>query len=203
MSDSNTLMLIHSLLILAAYLFGSLSTAVIAGRVLGLPDPRSQGSGNPGATNMLRIGGKKAGIITLLGDMLKGLVPVLLAQWLTAPAWVLAMVALAAFLGHLFPVFFGFKGGKGVATALGVMLGLHWPLGLAVIATWLVMAGVFRISSLAALTACAMAPLYCWLMRPEPYLVAALALMTALLFWRHKENIQRLLAGTESRIGSK
>jgi glycerol-3-phosphate acyltransferase PlsY len=196
-------MLIDLLLIAGGYLMGSLSSAIIICRLLGLPDPRSQGSGNPGATNVLRVGGKKAAAATLAGDMLKGLIPVLIARALQADVAVQSGVALAAFLGHLYPLFFGFKGGKGVATALGVLLGLHWPVGLLTIATWLVIAAVFRISSLAALIAILLTPLYIWWLIPEPALLAAMVFMGTLLFWRHRSNIENLLQGTEGRIGSK
>ncbi|MGA7800560.1 MAG: glycerol-3-phosphate 1-O-acyltransferase PlsY [Gammaproteobacteria bacterium] len=193
-------MLAYAALVLMGYLVGSLSAAVIVGRLMGVADPRTQGSGNPGATNMLRLGGKKAGVITLLGDMIKGLAPVLVAQALGAPPPVLAAVGLAAFLGHLYPVFFGFRGGKGVATYLGVLFGLYWAVGLATIATWLVMAVLFRISSLAALAAALLTPAYFWWLRPDPAFVAAASVMTALLYWRHRSNIRRLLDGTEGRI---
>ena len=196
-------MLIDLLLIAGGYLMGSLSSAIIICRLLGLPDPRSQGSGNPGATNVLRVGGKKAAAATLAGDMLKGLIPVLIARALQADVAVQSGVALAAFLVHLYPLFFGFKGGKGVATALGVLLGLHWPVGLLTIATWLVIAAVFRISSLAALIAILLTPLYIWWLIPEPALLAAMVFMGTLLFWRHRSNIENLLQGTEGRIGSK
>ena len=198
-------MLIHALLILTAYLVGSLSAAIILCRLLGLPDPRTQGSGNPGATNVLRIGGKKAAAATLFLDMLKGLLPVLLARALDAPLEIQAAVAFAAFLGHLYPVFFRFQGGKGVATALGVLLALNWLVGLATIATWLVMALLFRISSLAALTAILLTPLYFWLLDRQPPLLAVALVITLLLFWRHRSNIRKLLNGTEGRIslGSK
>jgi len=188
------------ILIVAAYLMGSLSTALVAARLMGLADPRSQGSGNPGATNMLRIGGRKAGVVTLLGDMLKGLVPVVVARLAGLEPQALALVALAAFLGHLYPVFFGFRGGKGVATALGVLLGLCWPVGVATIGTWLAVAGLTRISSLAALTAALGAPFYFLWLRPEPAFVTAAAVMAVLLYWRHRSNIRKLLAGTEGRI---
>ena len=196
-------MLIDLLLIAAGYLMGSLSSAIVICRLLGLPDPRSQGSGNPGATNVLRVGGKKAAAATLAGDMLKGLIPVLVARALQADIAVQSGVAVAAFLGHLYPVFFGFRGGKGVATALGVLLGLHWPVGLMTIATWLVVAGLFRISSLAALVAILVTPLYIWWLIPEPALLAAMLFMGALLFWRHRSNIANLIDGTEGRIGSR
>ncbi|HYQ71317.1 MAG TPA: glycerol-3-phosphate 1-O-acyltransferase PlsY, partial [Gammaproteobacteria bacterium] len=146
------------LLIPCGYLFGSISTAILVCRLMGLPDPRTTGSRNPGTTNVARIGGKKAAALTLAGDLLKGLIPVLIAHALQANATVLAGTALAAFLGHLYPVFFGFQGGKGVATALGVIYGLYWPVGLLTSAVWLVMALVFRYSSLAALTAMLVMP---------------------------------------------
>jgi glycerol-3-phosphate acyltransferase PlsY len=184
-----------------AYLAGSVSSAIIVCRLLGLPDPRGQGSGNPGATNVLRIGGKKAAAITLIGDMLKGLVPVLIAKALGATLAVQAMVAVAAFLGHLYPVFFGFRGGKGVATALGVLLGLHWQVGLLTIATWLVIAKVFRISSLAALLSLLVTPLYIWWLIPDRSLIIAIVFMVALLFWRHRSNIRNLIRGTEGHLG--
>ncbi|HKJ08786.1 MAG TPA: glycerol-3-phosphate 1-O-acyltransferase PlsY [Gammaproteobacteria bacterium] len=193
-------MLLLAALVLLGYLIGSLSTAVLVGRLLGMADPRTQGSGNPGATNMLRLGGRKAGAVTLLGDMAKGVAAVLVAWALNAPPTVLALVGLAAFLGHLYPVFFGFRGGKGVATFLGVLLGLYWVVGLATVGTWLVMAAIFRISSLAALVAAVLAPLYFWWLHPEPAFIAVAAVMTALLFWRHRDNIRRLLGGTEGRI---
>lgn len=193
------------IIVLVAYLLGSISSAVIVGRLLGTADPRTQGSGNPGATNMLRIGGKKAGAMTLVGDMFKGLIAVLIARAIGAGADVQALAAGAAFLGHLYPLFFGFKGGKGVATALGALLGLQWSVGLLVIATWLAMAAVFRYSSLAALIAAAAAPLYMWWLKPEPAVIAAVVVMSALLYWRHRSNIRNLLSGTEGRItlGSK
>jgi glycerol-3-phosphate acyltransferase PlsY len=198
-------MLNSLLVVLAAYLLGSISSAVIVGRLLGTADPRTQGSGNPGATNMLRIGGKKAGAITLIGDMLKGLIAVLVARAIGMGADVQALAAGAAFLGHLYPIFFGFKGGKGVATALGALLGLQWGVGLLVIGTWLAMAALFRYSSLAALIAAAAAPFYMWWLKPEPAVIAAAVVMGVLLYWRHRSNIRNLLDGTEGRItlGSK
>jgi len=191
------------ILIAFAYLAGSVSSAIIVCRLLGLPDPRGEGSGNPGATNVLRIGGKKAAAITLIGDMLKGIIPVLVAKALGATIAVQAVVAVAAFLGHLYPVFFGFRGGKGVATLIGVLLGLHWQVGLLTIATWLVIAKVFRISSLAALLSILVTPVYIWWLIPEPSLLAAIVFMAALLFWRHRSNIRNLLQGTEGRLGRK
>jgi glycerol-3-phosphate acyltransferase PlsY len=195
-------MVMNLFLIAIGYLLGSLSSAIITCRLLRLPDPRSLGSGNPGATNVLRIGGKKAAAFTLIGDMLKGLIPVLAAKFLGADITIQAAVAVAAFLGHLYPVFFGFQGGKGVATALGVLLGLHWPVGLLTIATWLVIAKVFKISSLAALLAILVTPLYIWWLIPNESLMIAMLLMGTLLFWRHRSNIKGLLAGTEGKMGS-
>jgi glycerol-3-phosphate acyltransferase PlsY len=186
-----------------AYLMGSLSTAIIVSKLTGLPDPRESGSKNPGATNVLRLGGKKAAAVTLLGDAAKGLIPVLIARYLDAPADIIAAVGLGAFLGHLYPVFFGFKGGKGVATALGVLTGFSGWLGLAVLVTWLGMAYLFRYSSLAALTAASLAPVYLWLLLHSPVLAGASLAMALLLISRHRGNIERLLKGEESKIGSK
>ena len=193
-------MIIDALLIIGGYLFGSISSAIITCRVLGLPDPRSQGSGNPGATNVLRIGGKKAAAVTLLGDMLKGLIPVLTAKFVGADLTIQAATAVAAFLGHLYPLFFAFKGGKGVATALGVLLGIHWPVGLLTISTWLVIAKVFKISSLAALLSILITPLYIWWLIPDTSVMIAMVFMGTLLFWRHRSNIKNLLEGTEGKI---
>jgi len=188
--------------VLASYLLGSLSSAIITCRLMGLPDPRSGGSGNPGATNVLRLGGKKAAAITLTGDMLKGLLPVLAVRALGADLTLQCAVAVAAFLGHLYPVFFSFRGGKGVATMLGVLLGLHWPVGLMTIATWLIIAKGFKISSLAALLAILLTPLYVLWLKPEPVLLAAVIFMGILLFWRHRSNIRNLLRGDEGGIGN-
>lgn len=196
------MMLLTPLFTVLAYLAGSISTAIIVCRMMGLPDPRSEGSHNPGATNVLRFGGKKAAAITLVGDFAKGLLPVLLARWAGLDETGLAVTGLAAFLGHLYPVFFGFQGGKGVATAFGVILGLSWPLALAALAVWLFMAFVVRISSLSALTAAALTPLVgWWLGLPGRYLAAVL-LMVGLLIWRHRSNIRKLLAGAEDKIGT-
>lgn len=192
-----------ALLILAAYLMGSVSAAIITCRLMGLPDPRTQGSGNPGATNVLRHGGRKAAIITLLGDMLKGLLPVLLARALGAPLEVLGLVGLAAFLGHLYPLFFGFRGGKGVATAIGVLLGIHWMLGAAYVGTWLLMAAVFRISSLSALLAAVLVPFYSLWVPANAAVSVTIAVMSVMLIWRHRTNIQKIIAGTEDRVGDK
>jgi acyl phosphate:glycerol-3-phosphate acyltransferase len=191
------------LLVIAAYLLGSVSSAIIVCRLMGLPDPRSEGSGNPGATNVLRIGGKKPAAITLIGDSLKGVIPMLAAHLMGAGPDLLAAVALAAFLGHLYPVFFGFRGGKGVATALGVQLGLYWPIGLGVAAIWLFMAKVVRISSLSALVSMILAPVLVWVFWPERVLIGAQLVITGILIWRHRSNIRNLLTGAEGRIGEK
>lgn len=197
---------------LAAYLLGSLSFAVIVSRLMGLNDPRTYGSKNPGATNVLRSGSKVAAIVTLLLDALKGWLPVALVKWFGEPYGLgdgtLACVGLAAFLGHLFPVFFRFVGGKGVATALGVLIGISAWLGLAVVVIWLLMAVVFRFSSLASLAAAVFAPVMYVLGDGGPWsmdkrILVAVIFMTALLVWRHSENISRLLQGKESRLGRK
>jgi glycerol-3-phosphate acyltransferase PlsY len=188
-------------LILAAYLVGSLSSAILTTRAMGLPDPRTQGSGNPGATNVLRYGGRGAAAVTLTGDVLKGYLPVAMGDWLGVSAGVLGATAVAAFLGHLFPVYFGFRGGKGVATALGVLLALAWPVALGAALTWLAVAVLTRYSSLAALSAAGVVPLLTVWFTGEGSWVAATGVMAALLFWRHRANIRRLVAGTESRIG--
>jgi glycerol-3-phosphate acyltransferase PlsY len=200
------------LAVLAAYLVGSLSFAVIVSRVMGLHDPRTYGSKNPGATNVLRSGSKAAAIVTLLLDALKGWLPVMLVKWFGARYGLgdgtVAMVGLAAFVGHLFPVFFRFKGGKGVATALGVLVATSWILGLATGVTWLLIAYFFRYSSLASLVAAVFAPVYyifgggvVWIM--DKSLVLSTAVMSLMLIWRHSENISRLVKGTESRLGKK
>ncbi|MDD2892896.1 MAG: glycerol-3-phosphate 1-O-acyltransferase PlsY [Halothiobacillaceae bacterium] len=188
---------------IGAYLLGSIATAVVVSRLFGLPDPRTIGSGNPGATNVLRTGNKLAALATLIGDLLKGLIPVVIARALDASELVIALTALAAFIGHIFPVFFQFKGGKGVATALGVLLGLSPWLGLGTLAVWLAMAFGLRYSSLAALTAALSAPLIAWLLHLDDMILLAIAIMSALLIWRHVGNIQRLLQGQETRIGEK
>jgi glycerol-3-phosphate acyltransferase PlsY len=193
--------------VVSAYLLGSVSFAVLMSKAFGLADPRTYGSGNPGATNVLRSGKKAAAALTLLGDAAKGWLAVLLAQKLVPMdgnyLMVVAIVALAVFLGHLFPVFLNFNGGKGVATALGVLLALSGWLGLATLATWLLVALVFRLSSLSALVAAVGAPIYAFLFGLPQEWVMASGIMSLLLIWRHKSNIQNLLAGRESKIGSK
>ena len=194
-------MIIATLLAVGAYLIGSLSAAIIICKLMGLPDPRTQGSRNPGATNVLRIAGKKTAALVLLGDMLKGLIPLLAARAFDVEDHILAAVGLAAFLGHLYPIFFGFHGGKGVATSLGILLGLSWPLAAAVLATWLFMAKVFRISSLSALTASIAAPLYTWLLLDSAPLLVMVCVISTMLLWRHRSNIQRLISGAEGKLG--
>lgn len=189
------------LLVPAAYLLGSIPSAVLVSRLFGLQDPRHAGSGNPGATNVLRLGGKKAAALTLAGDIAKGLVPVLIARALTLDANIIAAVVFAAFIGHVFPIFLGFRGGKGVATALGALAGLSGVLALLLVATWLSVAAVFRYSSLAALVTAAAAPVYvAWLLAPPVYTYITAA-MTLLLWWRHRSNLRNLWQGKEGKIG--
>lgn len=196
----------------AAYLVGSLSFAVIVSRTMGLNDPRTYGSKNPGATNVLRSGSKAAAVVTLLLDACKGWLPVMLVKWFGQPYGLgegtMAMVGLAAFVGHLFPVFFHFAGGKGVATAAGVLLATNWVLGVATLVTWVVVAYAFRYSSLASLVAALFAPVYyvfgdgvVWVM--DKSVVLSTTVMSLFLIWRHAENIGRLAKGTESRLGKK
>jgi glycerol-3-phosphate acyltransferase PlsY len=198
----------YSLLaVVAAYLIGSLSFAVIISRVMGLNDPRTYGSGNPGATNVLRSGNKAAAILTLVFDALKGYVPVLLVDVWGASYGLgegtVALVGLAAFLGHLWPVFFRFQGGKGVATAAGVLLAINPWLGLATLATWVIIAAFFRYASLASIVSAAFAPFYQLLIWGGGPAAMAIAVMSLLLVWRHSANIRKLLKGTESRLGQK
>ncbi|MFM0052847.1 glycerol-3-phosphate 1-O-acyltransferase PlsY [Caballeronia grimmiae] len=203
--------MIYLIVAVASYLIGSISFAVVVSKAMGLADPRSYGSGNPGATNVLRTGNKRAAILTLIGDAFKGWLPVWLVGHFgagygldaTGLATVVALSAIAVFLGHLYPVFFRFQGGKGVATAAGVLLAIHPVLGLATLLTWLIIAFFFRYSSLAALVAAAFAPLFqVFLFGPSRVSLAVLA-MSALLVWRHRANISKLIAGKESRIGDK
>jgi len=196
-------MLIDIFFIVGAYLIGSVSAAIITCRIMGLPDPRSSGSKNPGATNVLRLGGKKAAIITLLGDLFKGLLPVLAAQLMQLDITIIALTGLTAFLGHLYPVFFGFKGGKGVATALGVYFGLYWLAGLLFVAVWLLVASISRISSLSALTATLFIPVFFYYIDKSPWLVGTTSLMALLIFWRHRSNIRNIMDGTEKHLGHK
>jgi glycerol-3-phosphate acyltransferase PlsY len=199
------------LLIPLAYLIGSISFAVVVSKCMRLPDPHSYGSGNPGATNVLRTGNKLAAVLTLIGDALKGFFAVMLARVLlgddplssTMNSWLLCGVVIAVFLGHLFPVFHGFKGGKGVATACGILFGINWILGLATLSTWIIVATFMRYSSLAALAAAVFGPIYFVFLFGFQPIAAALLVVCLLLIWRHRSNIRNLMNGTESRIGSK
>ena len=191
------------LAILAAYLLGSVPFAMISSRLFGLADPRSYGSGNPGATNVLRSGNKKAALVTLIGDALKGWAAVFVAQKMGFSDNVIGLVALAVFFGHLFPVFLKFKGGKGVATAAGVLLALDPLLGLAVLGTWLFVAFAFRYSSLAAVLAAALAPVYQVLMHGGNGQTLVVGVLALALIGKHWQNLQRLLGGQEAKIGSK
>ncbi|WP_082676474.1 glycerol-3-phosphate 1-O-acyltransferase PlsY [Thiomicrospira sp. WB1] len=192
---------------LGAYLLGSVSSAIVVCRLMGLGDPREDGSGNPGATNVKRLYGNRPAALTLAGDLLKGLVPVAVAVWYGVSAEAVAVIGLAAFFGHLYPVFFQFRGGKGVATFLGVMFGLHGLIGAIVAGIWLFVAKVLKVSSVSALVAALLAPFVVyasltWLGRAEQaWLLAAMtAVMSLVLFWRHRSNIQRLISGEEDRI---
>jgi len=189
------------LAVIGAYLLGSVSFAIVVSKLMRLPDPRSYGSKNPGATNVLRTGSKAAAILTLIGDGAKGWLAVWLALLYVPEAAPYA--ALAVFLGHLFPVYYRFQGGKGVATAAGVLIGIDWRIGLGTLATWIIIAFFLRYSSLAALVAAAFAPFATALLLGLNAYFAAVLVMSALLVWRHKQNIARLIAGTESRIGAK
>jgi glycerol-3-phosphate acyltransferase PlsY len=199
------------LLIPLAYLIGSISFAVVVSKCMRLPDPYSYGSGNPGATNVLRTGNKRAAVLTLLGDALKGFLAVILARLVLgeamvtqgAAAWIFCGVVIAVFLGHLYPLFHGFKGGKGVATACGILFGINLTLGLATLATWLIVAFFLRYSSLAALAAAVFGPIYFIFLFGFQPMAIALSVVCALLIWRHRSNIRNLMNGTETRIGKK
>ena len=199
------------LLILLAYLIGSISFAVVVSKCMRLPDPHSYGSGNPGATNVLRTGNKLAAVLTLIGDALKGYLAVMLARVLlgdesltsTLNSWLLCGVVVAVFLGHLFPIFHGFKGGKGVATACGILFGINWVLGAATLGTWIIVAMFMRYSSLAALAAAVFGPIYFIFLFGFQPMGIALLVVCLLLIWRHRSNIHNLINGKESRIGSK
>ena len=191
-------MLSTGVLLVSAYLLGSISSAILLSRIMGFPDPRSGGSNNPGATNVLRIAGKKAAFLTLVGDCLKGFLPVVAAHGLGAESLAIALTAFAAFLGHCFPVFFQFRGGKGVATAIAGTVGFDWLAGAILIGVWLLFAKVFRISSLAAIVSFAILPIVVYWRVPELAVTAVFVAISAILIWRHRSNIQRLLSGTES-----
>ena len=198
-------MLAAAFIVAGAYLLGSISFAVIVSRAFGLPDPHGYGSGNPGATNVLRTGNKLAAVLTLAGDGIKGWLGVFVALWLAAktgaPEWTVPAAAVAVFLGHLFPVFHRFKGGKGVATAAGIIFALHWPLGLALMVVWSVMVFGFKISSLAALTAAVLLPLGAFYVFGNTLTSWAMVPICLLLFWRHRANIRQLFEGRERTIG--
>lgn len=196
------LILLTLLFCILAYCIGSISSAIVVCKLWGLPDPRSQGSKNPGATNVLRLGGKYLAAITLFGDILKGFIPVFLVKLFYPEPLVVGPVMLAAFLGHLFPVFFGFQGGKGVATLIGVIFAMSWSVGGLFLLTWGIVAALFRISSLASLVATVLAPIFTFLLLNYTY-AFFVACMCLLLVWRHRSNIQRLRLGTEPRIGKK
>ena len=193
------------LIVVGAYLIGSVSFAVVVSRAMGLPDPHEYGSGNPGATNVLRTGNRKAAALTLAGDAIKGWLGVFLAQVVAsrtgAPEWAVPAAALAVFVGHLYPVFHRLKGGKGVATTAGIVFALHWPLGLTLLVVWAIMAFGFKISSLAALTAAVLLPLGAFWVFGNSITAWAMVPIALLLFWRHRTNIGKLFAGKESTIG--
>ena len=190
--------------VLIAYLLGSISTAIVTCKLMGLPDPRTVGSKNPGATNVLRHGGKKAAFFTLLGDVLKGLIPVLVARFVLGMSaeWVM-LTGLAAFLGHIYPLYYHFRGGKGVATAIGAYVGIHWLAGMAVVIIWLFVAKILKISSLAALIANLLAPLIFYLVTGNIAIALGISLIVLIIFWRHRSNIRNILEGTENKIGPK
>ena len=191
------------IIFIACYLIGSIASAILVCKIMGKPDPRSEGSGNPGATNILRLHGKNAAIFTLLGDALKGFIPVFVVKLLGFNEMTIALAGLGAFLGHLYPVFFQFRGGKGVATFVGLLFAGHWLFGSCFAAIWLAMAALFRYSSLAALTAAVLIPVIAFIVTNAIYLSTSYALMSILLLWRHQANIKHLLAGTEGKLGAK
>ncbi|MCK5877221.1 MAG: glycerol-3-phosphate 1-O-acyltransferase PlsY [Candidatus Marithrix sp.] len=194
-------MIIESLLIVLAYLLGSISGAMLVAKMMGLSDPRTQGSGNPGATNILRYGGKKAALVTLLLDITKGVMAVLITKLLTSSTIILAGATVAVFVGHLYPIFFNFQGGKGVATAFGALVALVWQVGLAALVTWLSVALLLRYSSLAAIITAILAPIYMfWFTSIKGYLITSIVI-SILLLWRHRSNIHKLMTGQEAKIG--
>ena len=195
--------MIDAVVVLIAYLVGSIASAILVCRAMGLPDPRGEGSGNPGATNVLRIAGKGPAALTLAGDVLKGALPVLLASSLSLAPTVEALSALAAFLGHLYPLYFRFEGGKGMATALGAIAALAWPVACIMCAIWLAVAAVIRYSSLASIIAAIGAPVAALWFAPHPANLGVLVVIAGLLLWRHRGNVRRLVRGTESRIGQR
>ena len=195
--------MIDAAVVLIAYLVGSIASAILVCRAMGLPDPRGEGSGNPGATNVLRIAGKGPAALTLAGDVLKGALPVLLASSLSLAPTVEALSALAAFLGHLYPLYFRFEGGKGMATALGAIAALAWPVACIMCAIWLAVAAMIRYSSLASIIAAIGAPVAALWFAPHPANLGVLVVIAGLLLWRHRGNVRRLVRGTESRIGQR
>ena len=193
-------MLINIFLIFLAYLLGSISAAILVCKLLGLSDPRTEGSGNPGTTNVMRLHGKTAAFLTLTGDVFKGIIPVLLAKVIVGSEFIIALSGFAAFLGHIFPIYFKFKGGKGVATLIGILLATHWLLGLAYAITWILTAAIFRYSSLAALTATLSIPFYTYFLEQNFQYTVSFSMIAVILFWRHKSNIYNLLNNKERKI---
>ena len=191
-------MLESIILVCFAYLLGSISSAIVLSKIMGFDDPRTEGSNNPGATNVLRIAGKKAAFFTLVGDFLKGLIPVAIGRLLEIDPLLLALTGFAAFIGHCYPLFFRFQGGKGVATAMAATLAFNWIAGAALIAVWLLFAKVFKISSLAAIVSFSVVPLVIFWLTRDARIASVFVVLSAILIWRHKSNIQRLIGGTES-----
>jgi len=197
------LTMINTLSIIAGYLIGSISSSILIAQVMSLPDPRSFGSGNPGATNMLRTGSKKAAAITLLCDLLKGLIPLLVARGFNVDTHILCLIGLAAILGHMYPVYYRFAGGKGVATTLGVLIGIHWQLALLWVALWLITAKLSGYSSLAALVATALLPVSSYVLKLPNIVTITCIIIAVFVIWRHRSNINNLLTGKESKIKNK
>jgi len=193
-------MLINIVLIFLAYLLGSISAAILVCKLLRLSDPRTGGSGNPGTTNVMRLHGKTAAFLTLTGDVFKGIIPVLLAKVIVGSEFIIALSGFAAFLGHIFPIYFKFKGGKGVATLIGILLATHWLLGLAYVITWILTAAIFRYSSLAALIATLSIPIYTYFLDQNFQYTVSFSMIAVILFWRHKSNIYNLLSNKERKI---
>ena len=193
-------MLINIVLIFLAYLLGSISTAILVCKLLGLSDPRTGGSGNPGTTNVMRLHGKTAAFLTITGDVFKGIIPVLLAKVIVGSEFIIALSGFAAFLGHIFPIYFKFRGGKGVATLIGILLATHWLLGLAYVITWILTAAIFRYSSLAALIATLSIPFYTYFLEQNFQYTVSFSMIAVILFWRHKSNIYNLLNNKERKI---
>lgn len=202
MSFNPDLVIYYILYAIIAYLIGSISTAIITCKLMGLEDPRDVGSKNPGATNVLRTGGKKAAIITLTGDMLKGLIPVLAVQQLQADTTAAVITGISAFLGHLYPLYFHFKGGKGVATFYGVLLGLNWMVGLTALAVWILVILLFRISALSALVSAFSSPFITWYFEGPTTLISAVTIMAVLLIWRHRSNIKKIIEDRNSQTST-